>query len=91
MSPSKPLLLGCLFGRGAYAPSIPLQHFIAPQPMPRSPKSWRQKMAAKPPHMVMLGKEFAGVPAGARLLTARRRARTSCALTVRRAMPCRAQ
>ena len=36
--------------------------------MPRTPKTWRQKMAAKPPHTVTLDKDFAGVPAGARLL-----------------------
>lgn len=36
--------------------------------MPSKPKSWKQKMQAKPPHMVTLDKDFAGVPAGARLL-----------------------
>jgi hypothetical protein len=36
--------------------------------MPRIPKTWRQKMAAQPPHTVTLDKAFAGVPAGARLL-----------------------
>ncbi len=36
--------------------------------MPSKPKSWKQKMAAKPPHAVTLDKEFAGVPAGAKLL-----------------------
>jgi hypothetical protein len=37
-------------------------------PMPSKPKSWQQKMQAKPAHMVTLDKEFAGVPAGSRLL-----------------------
>jgi hypothetical protein len=32
------------------------------------PKGWKQKMAAKPPHTVTLDKDFAGVPAGAKLL-----------------------
>ena len=47
---------------------------MRPQPrhlskvMPRSPKTWGQKMAAKPPHRVTLDKDFAGVPAGAKLL-----------------------
>ena len=36
--------------------------------MPSRPKTWKQKMAAKPPHTVTLDKDFAGVPAGARLL-----------------------
>lgn len=36
--------------------------------MPRTPKTWQQKMLAKPPHLVTLDKDFAGVPAGARLL-----------------------
>jgi hypothetical protein len=36
--------------------------------MPNKPKSWKQKMAAKPPHTVTLDKDFAGVPAGAKLL-----------------------
>jgi hypothetical protein len=36
--------------------------------MPSKPKSWKQKMAAKPPHTVTLDKDFAGVPAGAKLL-----------------------
>jgi len=36
--------------------------------MPSKPKSWKQKMAAKPPHTVILDKDFAGVPAGAKLL-----------------------
>lgn len=36
--------------------------------MPSKPKTWQQKMAAKPPHTVTLDKDFAGVPAGARLL-----------------------
>ena len=36
--------------------------------MPSRPKTWQQKMQAKPPHTVVLEKDFAGVPAGARLL-----------------------
>jgi len=36
--------------------------------MTSKPKTWKQKMAAKPPHTVILDKDFAGVPAGARLL-----------------------
>jgi hypothetical protein len=36
--------------------------------MPSKPKTWKQKMQAKPLHIVRLDKDFAGVPAGARLL-----------------------
>lgn len=36
--------------------------------MPRTPKTWQQKLDAAPPHTVRLDKDFAGVPAGARLL-----------------------
>lgn len=36
--------------------------------MPSKPKSWRDKMKAKPPHVVVLERDFAGVPAGSRLL-----------------------
>lgn len=36
--------------------------------MPNRPKSWQQKMAAKPPHTVVLERDFAGVPAGSTLL-----------------------
>ena len=36
--------------------------------MPRRPKTWGQKMAAKPPHCVTLDKDFAGVSAGEKLL-----------------------
>jgi hypothetical protein len=36
--------------------------------MPSPPKTWQQKMNAKPPHTVVLEKDFAGVPAGAKLL-----------------------
>jgi hypothetical protein len=36
--------------------------------MPSKPKTWKQKMAAKPPHTVTLDKDFAGVPAGSKLL-----------------------
>ena len=38
--------------------------------MPAKPKTWKQKMQAKPPHIVRLDKDFAGVPAGARAVTA---------------------
>ena len=36
--------------------------------MPSKPKTWKQKMKAKPAHTVTLDKDFAGVPAGSRLL-----------------------
>ena len=36
--------------------------------MPTKPKSWKDKMKAKPPHQVRLDKDFAGIPAGALLL-----------------------
>lgn len=36
--------------------------------MPSKPKSWSDKMKAKPAHSVVLDKAFAGVPAGSRLL-----------------------
>jgi hypothetical protein len=36
--------------------------------LPSKPKTWKQKMTAKPPHMVTLDKDFAGVSAGASLL-----------------------
>ena len=36
--------------------------------MPSKPKTWKQKMNTKPAHMVTLDKDFAGVPAGSRLL-----------------------
>jgi hypothetical protein len=36
--------------------------------MPSKPKSWKEKMAAKPSHTVTLEKAFSGVPAGAKLL-----------------------
>jgi hypothetical protein len=36
--------------------------------MPRAAKTWAEKKRAKPPHTVVLEKDFAGVPAGARLL-----------------------
>jgi hypothetical protein len=36
--------------------------------MPSKAKSWTDKMQAKPPHTVVLDKDFAGVPAGSRLL-----------------------
>lgn len=36
--------------------------------MPSKPKTWKQKMAAKPPHTVVLDKDFAGVAAGSVLL-----------------------
>jgi hypothetical protein len=37
-------------------------------PMPSKPKTWSDKMKARPPHTVVLDKDFAGVPAGSRLL-----------------------
>lgn len=36
--------------------------------MPRAPKTWADKMQARPPHTVRLDKDFAGVPAGSLLL-----------------------
>jgi len=36
--------------------------------VPRPKKTWADKKKAKPPHTVILDKDFAGVPAGARLL-----------------------
>jgi len=36
--------------------------------VPRAAKTWADKKRAKPPHTVTLVKDFAGVPAGARLL-----------------------
>jgi hypothetical protein len=36
--------------------------------MPTKPKTWADKMKAKPPHTVRLDKDFAGVPAGSKLL-----------------------
>lgn len=36
--------------------------------MPSPAKTWKQKMNARPPHTVTLDKDFAGVPAGSRLL-----------------------
>jgi hypothetical protein len=35
--------------------------------MPRKPKTWAEKMKAKPPHAVRLAQDFAGVPTGALL------------------------
>jgi hypothetical protein len=35
--------------------------------MPRAKKTWKEKMAAKPPHHVVLDKDFAGVKRGSRL------------------------
>ena len=35
--------------------------------MPRAKKTWTEKMQAKPPHYVILDKDFAGVPKGAKL------------------------
>jgi hypothetical protein len=35
--------------------------------MPRAKKTWKDKMATKPPHHVILEKDFAGVKAGAKL------------------------
>jgi hypothetical protein len=36
--------------------------------MPRAKKTWADKMQAKPPHIAILDKDFAGVPKGAKLL-----------------------
>ena len=36
--------------------------------MPRAKKTWGEKMKAKPPHHVILEKDFAGIPKGAKLL-----------------------
>lgn len=36
--------------------------------MTRTTKTWAQKMQTHPPHVTVLEKDFAGVPAGARLL-----------------------
>lgn len=36
--------------------------------MPRQAKTWAAKKQARPPHTVTLDKDFAGVPAGSRLL-----------------------
>ena len=36
--------------------------------MPKATKTWSEKRQAKPPHTVTLDKDFAGVPAGSRLL-----------------------
>lgn len=35
--------------------------------MPRAKKTWAEKMNAKPPHHVVLDKDFAGIPKGAKL------------------------
>ena len=35
--------------------------------MPRARKSWGEKMKAKPPHHVILEKDFAGIPKGSKL------------------------
>ena len=35
--------------------------------MPRAKKTWAEKMNAKPPHRVVLEKDFAGIPKGAKL------------------------
>ena len=35
--------------------------------MPRAKKTWAEKMKAKPPHHVILDKDFAGIPKGAKL------------------------
>ena len=36
--------------------------------MPKAKKTWGEKMKAKPPHHVILEKDFAGIPKGAKLL-----------------------
>ena len=35
--------------------------------MPRAKKTWGEKMKAKPPHYVILAKDFAGIPKGSKL------------------------
>ena len=35
--------------------------------MPRAKKTWAEKMNAKPPHHIVLEKDFAGIPKGAKL------------------------
>jgi hypothetical protein len=35
--------------------------------MPRAKKTWAEKMKAKPPHQVILDKDFAGIPKGSKL------------------------
>ena len=35
--------------------------------MPRPKKTWKEKMATKPPHHVVLEKDFAGIPSGSKL------------------------
>ena len=35
--------------------------------MPRAKKTWGEKMKAKPPHDVILEKDFAGIPKGSKL------------------------
>ena len=35
--------------------------------MPRPKKTWSEKMQAKPPHHVILDKDFAGIPKGSKL------------------------
>ena len=35
--------------------------------MPRAKKTWAEKMKAKPPHHVVLDKDFAGIPKGTKL------------------------
>ena len=35
--------------------------------MPRAKKTWGEKMTAKPPHQVILEKNFAGIPKGSKL------------------------
>jgi hypothetical protein len=35
--------------------------------MPRAKKTWAEKMKAKPPHHVILVKDFAGIPKGSKL------------------------
>ena len=35
--------------------------------MPRAKKTWAEKMKAKPPHHVIIDKDFAGIPKGSKL------------------------
>jgi hypothetical protein len=57
--------------------------------MPRAKKTWGEKMKAKPPHDVILEKDFAGIPKGSNL-------HISCPVevaaelkTIALALPCR--
>ena len=61
-----------VFSRGLFAPKtgycILKPNHIQELSMPRAKKTWGEKMKAKPPHHVILEKDFAGIPKGAKLL-----------------------